>query len=105
MEVLKRLLHSITETMQLIGLGRTKIYELVNAGELTLVRAGSKSLITRQSIDDYIAKCVAVASAERKEGKRPIDVASPQRVEAINSSLDKRRAKKRAKADQEAANR
>lgn len=45
-----------------IGVGPTKGYELVAAGHLTLVKIGSKSLITAESLHRFTAS-LAPASA------------------------------------------
>jgi excisionase family DNA binding protein len=50
-----RLLNSISQTMERLSVGRTKLYELVNEGRLELVKIGRKSLITEESINSLIA--------------------------------------------------
>ncbi|MDF3283374.1 helix-turn-helix domain-containing protein [Gordonia sp. N1V] len=52
-----RLLVPITDTQTLLGgLGRTTIYELAEAGELTRVRIGTRSFITAESIHALIER-------------------------------------------------
>jgi len=46
-----------------IGVGITKGYELINAGELTAFKVGRATRITTDSIRAYVAKRVAEASA------------------------------------------
>ena len=41
----------VSEFCRLFGLGRTKAYELINAGVLTRVKVGRRSLITMESAD------------------------------------------------------
>lgn len=47
------LLNSVNDTMRHIGLGRTRIYELIAAGRLDARKAGTKTLITGESIMAY----------------------------------------------------
>ena len=46
----------------LLSVGLTRIYELLNAGELVSFCDGRSRLITTQSIRDYIARRVASGS-------------------------------------------
>jgi excisionase family DNA binding protein len=45
-------LKSVTNTEKTLGVGRTKIYELINSGELKSVKIGAKRLIVVDSIND-----------------------------------------------------
>ena len=48
---------SIAETAQTLGLGRTKIYELINEGRLTTFKIGRRTLIRAQSIYALAGGC------------------------------------------------
>jgi hypothetical protein len=48
-------LNSIADTKRHIGLGHTKVYELIGQGILDARKAGKKTLITGESIRAYIA--------------------------------------------------
>lgn len=41
---------SINEASRALGLGRTKIYELINAGRLDTIKVGRRTLIRTDSI-------------------------------------------------------
>jgi excisionase family DNA binding protein len=41
---------SINETARALGVGRTKIYELINAGQLETVKIGRRTLVRIASI-------------------------------------------------------
>lgn len=41
---------SVTETMRVLGIGRTKVYELINAGVLKVVKFGRRTLVRTTSI-------------------------------------------------------
>jgi excisionase family DNA binding protein len=45
---------SIPDTMRLLGIGRSKTYELLGDGALKSVHIGRRRLIARASIDDYL---------------------------------------------------
>ena len=53
------LLCSIPDTCRLTDLGRTKVYQLLDDGELLSVHIGKRRLIIRASIDAYIEKLIA----------------------------------------------
>ena len=36
------------------GIGRTKLYELINDGQLTKVRIGSRAFITGESLENFL---------------------------------------------------
>lgn len=47
------------DAMGVLGrIGRTKLYELVNGGELTKVNIGSRSFITADSLEAYLERLV-----------------------------------------------
>jgi len=50
-----RRLYSIAEIVERLGVGRTTVYGLVNAGELERVKIGRRSLVTGDSLEDYIS--------------------------------------------------
>lgn len=45
------------------GISRTKVWELVNAGELVRVNIGTRSFITAKSVAAYVDRLTAAASA------------------------------------------
>lgn len=60
---MEQLLLSINDAADCLGVGRTKIYELVASGDLTLVKLGRKSLITDTSIKGLVARISEAADA------------------------------------------
>jgi len=46
---------TINQAMQTLGIGRTKLYQLLNDGSLRAFKLGSKTLILKDSLDDYVA--------------------------------------------------
>ena len=56
-----RAIYPMNETRALFGkIGTTKIYELVNAGEIDLVKQGSRSYITGPSVVRYLKKLFGI---------------------------------------------
>ncbi len=49
------LLHSIPAVQERLGLGRSKIYELLGTGVLEAVKAGRRTLVTEASIARLVA--------------------------------------------------
>ncbi len=53
-----RLLLTIVEAANLLGVGRTTLYELLARGELQAVRIGRSRRVPRQAVDDYVNRLV-----------------------------------------------
>lgn len=49
-----KLLNSIETVCDRLDIGRTSLYALVKAGDLKLVKIGSKSLLTEESVLAYV---------------------------------------------------
>ena len=45
---------SVAQAMQALGLGRTKLYELINTKKLRVVRIGRRTLISTESIRELV---------------------------------------------------
>ena len=48
------LLYTIEQTRELLACGRNTVYNLVNRNELTMIKMGRRSLITDESIREYV---------------------------------------------------
>ena len=56
---------SIPETRHILGdVGRTKVYGLMDNGELERVKVGSRAFVTSLSIDRYLDRLSDAAAAE-----------------------------------------
>lgn len=53
-----RLLLTVVEAADLLGVGRTTLYELLARGELQAVRIGRSRRVPRTAIDDYVDQLV-----------------------------------------------
>jgi excisionase family DNA binding protein len=50
----ERILLPINDAAPLIGIGRTKLFELLASGEIESVTIGKRRLIPRQSLTDFV---------------------------------------------------
>jgi excisionase family DNA binding protein len=57
----EKYLLTIPETAEAIGLGRSKVYELVSAGEIETVRIGKAHRVPRDAIERFVEKLRAAA--------------------------------------------
>ncbi len=59
-----RLLVSVEEASAILSLGRSKVFELVAAGEIESLKVGRRRLIPRQALDAYVQRQREVQAAE-----------------------------------------
>lgn len=55
----------VDEAARMLGLGRTKLYELIGSGEITAIKLGKATRITTESLRDFVRR-------QRCLGTRPI---------------------------------
>ena len=58
-----KLLHEVDEARKLLSIGRTKFYEEVHLGRITIVKAGKKTLVPHSELRRYEAALIAEAQA------------------------------------------
>ena len=58
---------SVTHTCVRNGIGKSKLYELIRAGEIVAVRYGAKTLIELASIDTYFDRLPRVPAKRAPE--------------------------------------
>jgi excisionase family DNA binding protein len=64
------LLFSVTDAARLLGLGRSKLYELLSAGEVRTVKVGRRRLVPADALAEYVARLTADGGeVERGEDK------------------------------------
>jgi excisionase family DNA binding protein len=56
------LLIGVPEAAQLLGIGRTRCFQLVMAGELRSVKVFGRRLVVRSSLDDFVGRLSPDAS-------------------------------------------
>ncbi|MGQ0431319.1 MAG: helix-turn-helix domain-containing protein [Microthrixaceae bacterium] len=59
---------------QMLGIGRTKAYELIGAGELELVHIGRSALVPAESVHEFVRRLRAQASGSSGPSSRPTGV-------------------------------
>lgn len=59
----KSLLVSVPEAARLLGVSRTTMYNLIDAGAVVKVKIGDRGLVTRASVEDYVDRLVAESTA------------------------------------------
>lgn len=63
---MEKLLLPIPEAGETLGIKRTTVYSLIDAGELRTVKIGRRTLIPTSSLEEYVARLEGgVASADR----------------------------------------
>lgn len=60
---MERMLVTIDEAAESLGVGRATIYRLLNEGEFVSAKIGRRSLLTAESVRDYAAKVSGAGSA------------------------------------------
>ena len=61
----------VTEFCRMTGLGTTKIYELLNSGELQSVSIGKRRLVLMDSWRAYVAEHLSAPTATKENWKPP----------------------------------
>jgi excisionase family DNA binding protein len=57
------LLTSVTNTAEDLGIGRTKVYQLINSGALATVKIGSRTLVVAESVKKFVANSIVGVDA------------------------------------------
>lgn len=60
-----RMTYSIEDAAEVLGVGRTTMYRLVAEGEVESIAIGSRRLIPRESIEDFLSRKLAESRALR----------------------------------------
>lgn len=51
-----RIFHSLDETAELLGIGRSGLYNIISAGELKTVHIGRRHLVPADELEAYAAR-------------------------------------------------
>lgn len=57
------LLLKAEQTGEILGIGRTKVYELLASGEIESVRIGRNRLIPRKAVEEYVERLTALKAS------------------------------------------
>ena len=63
-----KLFYTIPEAAHILGISRSKLYVLIDAGELTRVHIASSARIPAESIREFHDRLLAAAASESTEG-------------------------------------
>ena len=63
--VAERLAFRVPEVGELVGIGRSKAYQLVASGEIPSIRIGRAVRVPAQALKDYLARKQAEAEGEQ----------------------------------------
>lgn len=58
-----RLLHPTAEAAELIGVGRSTLYELIKSGDIETVKIGRRTLIHHDELERYVRRLTDPAPA------------------------------------------
>jgi len=67
---MERMLVPVPEAIYAIGLGRSKFYQLIRAGDLTLVHVGRRSFVPAESLHAFVERLSENAKQERQENSQ-----------------------------------
>ena len=76
-DVPERLVYSVDEAADLLGIGRTYMFRLVATGEIDSFKIGSRRKIPRDALDRYIARLRAEQSVNETWSAQPRPSNSP----------------------------
>lgn len=57
-----RLLHTIPDALDQLGIGRSTLYELMASGEIPTVKIGSRTLIAHDDLESFVERLKAGAT-------------------------------------------
>lgn len=61
-QTVNRKLYRVEEAAQLLGVGRTRVFDLIKLGELRSVKIGGSRRIPAAALDEYVERLLASAS-------------------------------------------
>lgn len=59
---------SVKESSKYLGLGRNKVYDLINANELISFKVGGRRLVLKEELDRFLKEAYAKAVEQTKKG-------------------------------------
>lgn len=59
---MSRKLYRVEEVTQLLGVGRTRVFDLIKLGELRSVKIGGSRRVPATALDEYVERLLASAS-------------------------------------------
>lgn len=63
-----RLLHPIPDAAEVLGIGRSTLYQLIADEEIAVVKIGRRTLITQDELERYVRTLTAESEAGGSDG-------------------------------------
>jgi len=60
---MKPVAYSVTEALELIGISRTKFYQLVNGGQIKVRKIGNRSIILEEDLRAFLCNLPVVGES------------------------------------------
>lgn len=57
-----RLLHPIPDAAQVLGIGRSTLYELISEKKITAIKIGRRTLIAQDELERYVRSLTVVSA-------------------------------------------
>jgi len=58
---MEKILYTVSEAGDALGLGRTKIYELIELGKIESIKIGTSRRISKTALEDFAKKIATVS--------------------------------------------
>ena len=59
-------MHSVEQALKLLGIKRTKFYNLLNSGAIKAIKIGQRTLVPQASIDSFLSDVPAYKPVSKK---------------------------------------
>jgi excisionase family DNA binding protein len=63
----EKALYSIPEIIEMIGIGRTRLYQELNSGKLKAVKIGKRTCVTKASLEAWLSKLEGYFPEKQRE--------------------------------------
>jgi len=67
-----RLAFRVKEAAESLAISRSRFYELVAAGEIKILKDGTRTLVRRTELEAHLDRLEQAASPPRRQGRRPL---------------------------------
>ena len=57
-----RLLHTIPDAAETLGIGRSTLYNLISSGQITAVKIGRRTLVAQDELERYVRSLTEVSA-------------------------------------------
>lgn len=68
---LERLAYRVQEAADVLAISRSHFYELVSAGQIKILKDGTRTLVRKTELEAYLDRLEQAANAPKRRGRRP----------------------------------